>query len=69
MQFVFQNAPAPRGSDIPPETIVRIAEKVPEIAYVKEETLPPGPAVKKILANRPPIAERGDRRRRSSNDS
>ena len=54
MKFVFQNAPAPRGSDIPPETIVRIAEQVPEIAYVKEETLPPGPAVKRILANRPP---------------
>lgn len=54
MKFVFQNAPAPRGSDIPPETIVRIAEQVPEIEYVKEETLPPGPAVKQILANRPP---------------
>ena len=54
MSFILQNAPAPRGADIPPQAIVRIAEQVPEIAYVKEETLPPGPAVKKILANRPP---------------
>ena len=54
MKFVFQNAPAPRGSDIPPEAIACIVEQVPEIAYVKEETLPPGPAVRKILENRPP---------------
>ena len=54
MNFILQNAPAPRGADIPPEAIIRIAEQVPEIAYIKEETLPPGPAVKKILANRPP---------------
>lgn len=54
MRFILQNAPAPRGADLAPDTICKIAEAVPQIAYVKEETLPAGPAISRILADRPP---------------
>ncbi|MDE2792734.1 MAG: dihydrodipicolinate synthase family protein [Paracoccaceae bacterium] len=52
-RFVLQNAPAPRGSDLTPETICRLAVRFPQIAYVKEETLPAGPAISHVLAHRP----------------
>ncbi len=51
--IVLQNAPAPRGSDLSPETILKIAAEVPGIAYVKEETLPAGPAISAIMAKKP----------------
>ena len=53
-RFVLQNAPAPRGSDLAPDTICRISARFPQIAYVKEETLPAGPAISDVLSNRPP---------------
>ncbi|MEP3299256.1 MAG: dihydrodipicolinate synthase family protein [Pseudoruegeria sp.] len=53
MRIILQNAPAPRGSDLPPATILKLAEKFPQIAYVKEETLPAGPAISYILDNKP----------------
>ncbi len=53
-RFVLQNAPAPRGSDLTPGTICRVSARFPQIAYVKEETLPAGPAISYILENRPP---------------
>lgn len=53
MRIVLQNAPAPRGSDLSPDTILQIAGRTPEIAYVKEETLPAGPAISRITAKRP----------------
>lgn len=52
-RIVLQNAPAPRGSDLSPQTILQVARAVPQIAYVKEETLPAGPAISAILAARP----------------
>ncbi|MFV0490320.1 MAG: dihydrodipicolinate synthase family protein [Pseudorhodobacter sp.] len=51
--IILQNAPAPRGSDLSPATIVEIVKAVPQVAYVKEETLPAGPAITHILAHRP----------------
>lgn len=51
--IIVQNAPAPRGSDLSPQTIVEIVRQVPRIVYVKEESLPAGPAISHILANRP----------------
>lgn len=51
--IVLQNAPAPRGSDLTPETILKVTRAIPQIAYVKEETLPAGPAISAILAGRP----------------
>ncbi|MGI9490274.1 MAG: dihydrodipicolinate synthase family protein [Geminicoccaceae bacterium] len=54
MRIILQNAPAPRGSDLSPDTILQIAERIAQIAYVKEETLPAGPAISRIMAKRPP---------------
>ncbi|MGI9506544.1 MAG: dihydrodipicolinate synthase family protein [Geminicoccaceae bacterium] len=54
MRIILQNAPAPRGSDLHPDTILDVAGRIPSIAYVKEETLPAGPAITRILAERPP---------------
>lgn len=56
-RIILQNAPAPRGSDLSPETIVEIAAAVPQVVYVKEETLPAGPAITHILANLPESLE------------
>lgn len=53
MEIILQNAPAPRGSDLSPEAIVEILQRIAAIAYVKEETLPAGPAISYILDNRP----------------
>ncbi|WP_295812571.1 dihydrodipicolinate synthase family protein [uncultured Nitratireductor sp.] len=53
MEIILQNAPAPRGSDIAPEAIVFVARVIPQVTYVKEETLPAGPAITHILSNAP----------------
>lgn len=53
MRIILQNAPAPRGSDLTPETVRRIAEALPRISYVKEESLPAGPAITYLNENRP----------------
>lgn len=53
MAIVLQNAPAPRGSDLSPATILDIARAIPQIRYIKEETLPSGPAISALVAGRP----------------
>ena len=53
IEIVLQNAPAPRGSDLDAETILDIVRGNPAIRYVKEETLPSGPAISAILAKKP----------------
>ena len=53
MEIILQNAPAPRGSDLAPEAIVEIVAAIPQVTYVKEETLPAGPAITHILAHAP----------------
>ncbi|MBZ6077218.1 dihydrodipicolinate synthase family protein [Microvirga puerhi] len=53
IEIVLQNAPAPRGSDLKPDVILTIASGNPAITYVKEETLPAGPAITAILKNKP----------------
>ncbi|EKF43115.1 dihydrodipicolinate synthase [Nitratireductor indicus C115] len=52
-QIILQNAPAPRGSDLSPATIVAVVRAVRQVVYVKEETLPAGPAITHILKHRP----------------
>ncbi len=52
-RIVLQNAPAPRGSDIAPQTLVDVARAVPQVVYVKEETLPAGPAISHLVAHGP----------------
>ncbi|MDX0659823.1 dihydrodipicolinate synthase family protein [Sinorhizobium medicae] len=52
-EFILQNAPAPRGSDLSPEAVLKVVRRVPAVRYVKEETLPAGPAITAILADAP----------------
>lgn len=52
-RIILQNAPPPRGSDLPPSVICRTAAKIPQIRYVKEEGLPAGPAVSQLVAEGP----------------
>ncbi len=53
IEIILQNAPAPRGSDLSPQAIVEIIRALPQVAYVKEETLPAGPAISHIIAHAP----------------
>ena len=47
--IILQNAPAPAGCGLSPERVVEIVSVVPGIAYVKEETLPCGQRITRIL--------------------
>jgi 4-hydroxy-tetrahydrodipicolinate synthase len=47
---MLQNAPAPNGAGLPPEAVAAVAAAVPAIRFVKEETLPCGQHVTRILA-------------------
>ncbi|CUX53580.1 MULTISPECIES: dihydrodipicolinate synthase family protein [Agrobacterium] len=53
VEIILQNAPAPRGSDLSPQAIVDIVRALPQVTYVKEETLPAGPAISHIIAHAP----------------
>lgn len=53
VEIILQNAPAPRGSDLSPQAIVEIVRALPQVNYVKEETLPAGPAISHIIAHAP----------------
>ncbi|HTV69416.1 MAG TPA: dihydrodipicolinate synthase family protein [Rhizobiaceae bacterium] len=53
IEIILQNAPAPRGSDLSPQAVLDVVGKVPAVRYVKEETLPAGPAITAILGNAP----------------
>jgi len=51
--IILQNAPAPRGSDLSPELVLAVARANPAIRYIKEETLPSGPAISALVAGKP----------------
>ncbi|KAA3498309.1 dihydrodipicolinate synthase family protein [Rhizobium rhizogenes] len=53
VEIILQNAPAPRGSDLSPQAIVEIVRALPRVTYVKEETLPAGPAISHIITHAP----------------
>lgn len=53
VEIILQNAPAPRGSDLSPQAIVEIVRALPQVTYVKEETLTAGPAISHIIAHAP----------------
>jgi 4-hydroxy-tetrahydrodipicolinate synthase len=52
IEVVLQNAPAPRGSDLTPQTLLSVVHGNPAIRYIKEETLPSGPPISHLLAAR-----------------
>ena len=51
LRIILQNAPAPRGSDLPPDVLLDVVNAIPQLAYVKEETVPAGPAISRILSD------------------
>jgi 4-hydroxy-tetrahydrodipicolinate synthase len=50
LPIMLQNAPAPNGAGLAPEAVAELCAAVPAIRYVKEETLPCGQHVTRILA-------------------
>jgi 4-hydroxy-tetrahydrodipicolinate synthase len=50
MPIMLQNAPAPIGAGLSPEAVAAIAGAVPAVAFVKEETMPCGQNLSRILA-------------------
>ena len=44
-EIILQNAPTPTGAGLEASALIEIAAAVPAITYVKEETLPSGPAI------------------------
>jgi 4-hydroxy-tetrahydrodipicolinate synthase len=51
LPVMLQNQPVPIGAGLAPEAIAEIVRAVPGIAYVKEETLPCGQNLSRILAS------------------
>jgi len=50
MALMLQNAPAPNGAGLSPDAVAAVCAAVPAIRWVKEETLPCGQHVARILA-------------------
>jgi len=50
VEIILQNAPTPTGAGLSAKTIIEIAASVPTITYIKEETLPSGPAITALRA-------------------
>ncbi len=44
-EIILQNAPVPTGAGLGAKAIIEIAANIPAITYIKEETLPSGPAI------------------------
>jgi 4-hydroxy-tetrahydrodipicolinate synthase len=53
LPVILQNALPPLGSALPIDTVARLVETVPGIAYVKEEAMPCGQRISKVLAHNP----------------
>jgi 4-hydroxy-tetrahydrodipicolinate synthase len=53
LPIVMQNAPAPVGSGLPIETILAVAAAVPAIRHIKEETLPCGQRITRLIEGAP----------------
>lgn len=49
-EIILQNAPAPTGAGLGAKAIIELAAGVPAITYIKEETLPSGPAITALRA-------------------
>lgn len=49
-EIILQNAPVPTGAGLGAKAIIEIAASIPAITYIKEETLPSGPAITALRA-------------------
>lgn len=52
--IMLQNAPRPMGAGLSMDIVREILLEVPEITYVKEETMPCGQRIEQLLDNPPP---------------
>jgi len=51
--IMLQNAPPPTGSGLPVDVVLDVVRAVPSIAYVKEEALPSGARISRLIAGAP----------------
>jgi 4-hydroxy-tetrahydrodipicolinate synthase len=51
LPIMLQNAPQPMGAGLSPDAVAEIVRAVPQIRYVKEETLPCGHNITALLAS------------------
>lgn len=51
--LMLQNVPPPVGAGLDPEVILAIIKAVPQISYIKEESLPSGQRLTAVLADAP----------------
>jgi len=51
--IMLQNAPPPAGSGLDVDVVLDVVRAVPEIAYVKEEALPSGARISRVIAGAP----------------
>jgi 4-hydroxy-tetrahydrodipicolinate synthase len=52
--IMLQNAPPPAGSGLAVDVVLDVVRAVPAISYVKEESLPSGARISRLIANAPP---------------
>lgn len=53
LNIILQNAPQPIGAGLSPESICRIAGRIEQVKYIKEETLPSGARISALINNAP----------------
>lgn len=51
--IMLQNAPPPAGSGLAVDVVLDVVRAVPQIAYVKEEALPSGARISRLIAGAP----------------
>jgi dihydrodipicolinate synthase/N-acetylneuraminate lyase len=51
LPVVIQNAPPPFGMNLPSALVNRLVDEIHDVAYVKEERLPPGHHMSEVLAD------------------
>ena len=49
-EIILQNAPVPTGAGLGAPALLELAASIPAITYIKEETLPSGPAITALRA-------------------
>jgi 4-hydroxy-tetrahydrodipicolinate synthase len=54
LPVILQNAPPPLGSALSMEAVARLVAETPGVAYVKEETMPCGQRITRLLELKPP---------------
>jgi 4-hydroxy-tetrahydrodipicolinate synthase len=52
--IMLQNAPPPAGSGLAVDVVLDVVRAVPQIEYVKEEALPSGARISRLIAGAPP---------------